>query len=175
MGYLNEQWTGLRKMRELICSVFLVLPLSFLVSCSSFDCPLNNRVCTVYKLAGDVTPLADALTISTTRVDGQDSVLLNQAVSADSFLLPVSYNRPEDVLYFERSNDTGWRIVDTVVIEKEDIPHFESIDCNPAYFHVIKNVRHTLLGLDSIVIKKAKVNYDATQPHLFIYFKNLYQ
>ena len=87
----------------------------------------------------------------------------------------MSYNRPEDVLYFERSNDTGWSVVDTVVIEKEDIPHFESIDCNPAYFHMIKNVRHTRLGLDSIVIKKAKVNYDATQPHLFVYFKILYQ
>lgn len=144
------------------------------VGCSSIDCPLNNRVCTIYKLSGDVTPLADQLTISTTRVNGQDSVLINHIENADSFMLPVSYSSPADVLYFERSNSTGWSIVDTVVIEKQDIPHFESIDCNPAYFHIIKHVRHTMLGIDSIVINKEKVNYDVKQPHLLIYFKNLY-
>lgn len=146
-----------------------------LSACSSIDCPLNNRVATVYKLAGDVAPLADALTISTIRIDGHDSVLLNLAVNVDSFLLPVSYNRPEDVLYFQRSNSTGWSVTDTVVVEKQDIPHFEAVDCNPSYFHVIKRVRHTRLGIDSIVINKEKVNYDATTPHLLVYFKNFYQ
>ena len=146
-----------------------------LAACSSIDCPLNNRVSTVYKLAGDVAPLGDALTISTTKINGNDSVLLNQAVNVDSFLLPVSYNRPEDVLYFQRSNSTGWSVTDTVVVEKQDLPHFESVDCNPSYFHIIKRVRHTRLGIDSIVIHKENVNYDATEPHLLVYFKNFYQ
>ena len=42
-----------------------------LSACSSINCPLNNRVVTVYRLAGDVVPLADVLTISTTRTDGK--------------------------------------------------------------------------------------------------------
>ena len=150
----------------------LILLLS---ACSSFDCPLNNRVAVVYKLMGDVSPLADSLTISTIRFDQSDTVLLNRAVGVDSFLLPVSYNRPEDVLYFRRSNATGRSIIDTVVIEKEDIPHFEAVDCNPSYFHIIKNVRHTRVGIDSIVINQPKVTYDATKSHLFVYFKYLYQ
>lgn len=153
----------------------IVVFLLVLAACSSINCPLNNRVMTVYKLAGDVTPLADVLTISTTRINGEDTILLNQVEGVDSFLLPVSYNRPEDVLYFERTNSTGWSMTDTVVIEKQDIPHFESIDCNPSYFHVIKRVRHTRLTIDSIVINKEIVNYDAKTPHLFVYFKNFYQ
>lgn len=153
----------------------IVVFLLALAACSSVECPLNNRVSTVYKLAGDVAPLADVLTISTTRTNGEDTILLNQVEGVDSFLLPVSYNRPEDVLYFERTNSTGWSMTDTVVIEKQDIPHFESIDCNPSYFHVIKRVRHTRLTIDSIVINKEIVNYDAKTPHLLVYFKNFYQ
>lgn len=153
----------------------IVVFLLALAACSSVECPLNNRVSTVYKLAGDVAPLADVLTISTTRTNGEDTILLNQVEGVDSFLLPVSYNRPEDVLYFERTNSTGWSMTDTVVIEKQDIPHFESIDCNPSYFHVIKRVRHTRLTIDSIVINKKIVNYDAKTPHLLVYFKNFYQ
>ena len=153
----------------------IVVFLLVLAACSSVDCPLNNRVATVYKLAGDVTPLADALTVSTTRMDGRDTILLNQATNVDSFLLPVSYNRPEDVLYFERINTRIGAMTDTVVIEKQDLPHFESIDCNPSYFHVIKRVRHTRLGIDSIVINKENVNYDAKEAHLLVYFKNFYQ
>lgn len=146
-----------------------------LSACSSINCPLNNRVVTVYRLAGDVVPLADVLTISTTRTDGIDSVLINQVTNVDSFILPVSYNRPQDVLYFERINTRVGSLIDTVVIEKQDFPHFESIDCNPAYFHVIKRVRHTHLGIDSIVINQENVNYDASKPHLLVYFKNFYQ
>ncbi|MBQ9636285.1 MAG: hypothetical protein IJV36_00110 [Prevotella sp.] len=146
-----------------------------LSACSSIDCPLNNRVAVVYKLMGDVAPLVDTLTISTARFDQNDTVLLNRAVGVDSFQLPISYNRPEDVLYFRRASATGWSATDTVVIEKQDIPHFEAIDCNPSYFHEIKNVRHTRLGIDSIVINQSKVTYDASKSHLLIYFKYLYQ
>lgn len=143
-------------------------------ACSSIDCPLNNRVAVVYKLKGTVSPLSDSLTVTSIRIDNNDPVLLNRVVNVDSFLLPISYNHPEDVLYFRRSNSTGWSITDTIVIEKRDAPHYESIDCSPAYFHDILNVRHTRLGIDSIVINKSKVTYDAKTPHLYIYFKYLY-
>ena len=153
---------------------FYVFWCLLIVSCSSIDCPLNNRVATIYKLQGKVDVLSDSLTVSTSRFERNDTVLLNRAIDIDSFLLPISYNHPEDVLYFRRSNSTGWSITDTVVIEKRDAPHYESIDCSPAYFHEILNVRHTRLGIDSIVINKSKVTYDAKTPHLYIYFKYLY-
>ena len=145
------------------------------ISCSSIDCPLNNRVYMIYKLQGDEVPLSDSLTIYSNRTDENDTVRLNRAVNVDSFLLPVSYRRHEDILFFRRSNNTGWSVTDTVVIEKDDMPHFESIDCSPNYFHTIKRVRHTRLGIDSIVINKNNVTYDTSKPHLFIYFKHFYR
>lgn len=158
-----------------IIRCFMVLWGLLVMSCSSIDCPLNNRVCVIYKLHGDEAPLSDSLTISSNRIDGNDTVLLNHVVNADSFLIPISYQRHEDVLYFRRSNNTGLNITDTVVIKKEDVPHFESIDCSPNFFHTIQSVQHTRLGIDSIIINKANVTYDTSKPHLFIYFKHLYQ
>ena len=172
---MTERVKTQRKWKTTTTAVALLLCHFVLLACSSIDCSLNPRVCIVYKLGGDVTPLHDSLTISTSRTSLQDTVLINRAVNVDSFLLPVSYNSPADVLYFRRSNSTGWNITDTVIVEKEDIPHFESVDCNPLFFHVIKNVRYTRLGIDSIVINHKNVNYDASKPHLYVYFKNLYQ
>lgn len=137
-----------------------------LISCSTIDCPLNNTVFANYKLQGPVTTLPDTLTISTTRMDGMDTVLINRQVNTDSFTLPVSYGQPEDVLYFH----TG-RLRDTVWIEKTNQPHFESVDCGLNYFHTITGVRFTRHAIDSIVINHNEVNYDFTPKHFYIYFK----
>ena len=167
-GYIKRMLKNIRNWIGIV--VFLLA----LAACSTIDCPLNRHVGTICKFAGDVVPLPDELTVSIIDIDG-DSVSYNHAAGLDSIVLPISYNRAEDVLYFMRSNATGLSLTDTVVVEKQDIPHFESIDCNPSYFHVIKRVRHTRLGIDSIIINKEKVTYDASKPHLLIYFKNFYQ
>lgn len=160
-------------MHALIGAVLVFLSTAIL-SCSTIDCPFNNHVYTKYKLAGDVAKLSDQLSISTTRFNGNDSVIINSITGVDSFMLPMSYNRPEDVLYFHRTAG-GLSIIDTVSVKKEDIPHFESIDCNPAYFHRIQSIRYTHHGIDSIVIKNTNVTYDESKTHFQIYFKILDQ
>ena len=140
-------------------------------ACSTIDCPLNSAVATYYKLSGDVTKLNDTLTISTQRNNGNDTVILNRATAVDSFSLPMSYAAAQDVFYFEVKRVGGTTTIDTVNIAKENHPHFESIDCNPAVFHKIINVSCTHHAIDSIVIKKANVDYDYTKAHFYIYFK----
>ncbi len=147
-------------------AVVLLLAVVLLAACSSVDCPLNNTVYANYKLAGAVTTLPDTLTISTTRRDGTDSVLVNHQVNTDSFSLPMSYAQAADTLYVQTNS-----LVDTVRIEKTNSPHFESVDCGVAYFHIITAVHHTRHAIDSIVINHKEVNYDATQQHFRIYFK----
>lgn len=137
-----------------------------LSACSSVDCPLNNTVYANYRLKGSVTSLPDTLTISTARADGSDSVFINHQVNTDSFLLPMSYGRDTDELYL-RTNS----LLDTIWVTKTNTPHFESVDCGVAYFHVITGVRYTRNAIDSIVINHKEVNYDATQQHFHIYFK----
>ena len=60
---------------------------------------------------------------------------------------------------------------DTVWVEKQNLPHFESVDCNPAMFHTIKGVRTTHHAIDSIKINNDKVTYNDTKPHFLLYLK----
>ena len=121
----------------LILAGTLVLTNSF-VSCSSIDCPINTRTSCVFSLAGDT--LTDTLTISTTRRDGSDTVLVN-------------------------------RQIDTVTIEKDNTPHFEAVDCNPAFFHTLKSVSTTHHGIDSLSILNPNVTFDNSHANIQIFFK----
>lgn len=143
-----------------------------LTGCSSLDCPYNNLVYTKYRLRGDVTTLADTLTITTSRTsDGRDTILLNQAVNTDSFELPMSYSGDRDILRFHLGSADGETFDDTVTVKKENYPHFESVDCSPAFFHIITGVSYTTHAIDSIVLHQPQVTYNATQPHFYIYFR----
>ena len=88
-------------MRKLL---YLLAGLATLAACSTIDCPLNNTVYANYVLRGPVKPLPDVLTISTMISDGSDSVLINKQENTDSFSLPMSYNRPEDILVMQTNN-----------------------------------------------------------------------
>lgn len=142
-------------------------------ACSSIDCPVQNSVYTVYKAYkadGTADTLRDTLTVTTTRRDGTDSVLLNRLTNTTGFSLPISYTEPEDTLFFITKGMTG-QSLDTVYVRKENTPHFESVDCNISYFHYITGLTHTGHAIDSIVINKPSVNYDASTEHFHIYFK----
>lgn len=144
-------------------------------ACSSIDCPLNSLVYTQYQLMtpeGRVDTLADTLTISTARTDGNDSVLINKDVRATEFSLPISYAQAQDVFFVE-TKDTVLKQVtfDTITVAKENMPHFESVDCGPAFFHKITSVSTTTNAIDSIVINNPDVNYDTSKKHFLIYFK----
>lgn len=158
-------------MRKVILALLSLLMLS---ACTSIDCPMTTTVMTSYMLKGDVATLSDSLTISTRRTSAADTVLLNSIAATDSFALPVSYMGESDVLYFELRN-SGRLSLDTVVIAKTNDPHFESVDCNPAYFHTITGVTTTHNGIDSITINNKTVNYEASRANLYIYFKSRLQ
>ena len=127
------------------------------VSCASIDCPMDSLVYTQYQLrtaSGAVDTLADTLNIT-------------------EFSLPISYAQAQDVFFIETKDsvaETVW--LDTVTVTKEDHPHFESVDCSPAYFHTLTGVSYTRNALDSVVIVNPDVNYDTSKKHFHIYFKH---
>lgn len=147
-----------------------------MASCSSIDCPLNNRVYASFKLDGDVATLGDTLTVAVPRtIDNQeeDTVLINRLTQTDSLALPMSYSRAEDTYYFVMAQQgTGAKTTDTVRVAKENLPHFESVDCNPAMFHTINGVSFTRHAIDSIKVNNNKVTYNDAKAHFLIYFKN---
>ena len=161
---------------SLLPAVLVVIMLTGLAACSSIDCPLNSLVYTQYQLmnaVGRVDTLADTLTISTKRTDGNDSVLINRSVRTTEFSLPISYSQPQDVFFVE-TIDTLTKTVtlDTITVEKVDRPHFESVDCSPSYFHTITAVGTTHNAIDSVVINNPDVDYDTSRKHFNIYFKH---
>ena len=139
-------------MRRIVVVLFLTLII--LAACTSIDCPVQNKVYTnynLYKSDGSVDTLTvDTLTIVTKVADGTLDTLLNQSTG---------------ITYFE---------LDTIRVRKEDLPHFESVDCGMSYFHKLTSVSNTKFILDSVVISNPNVNYDTNIEHFRIYFKARY-
>ena len=151
--------------------VLILLSVAFIVSCSSVDCPVKNWVRSyyaVYDSDGTTLDLHDTLTIYTERMDGSDTILLNKGIGIETFDLPVSYTLPEDTLYFHFFN-LDYDVTDTVWIQKENYPHFESLECKATYFHKVTGLRYTTHAIDSLVLKNPYVNYEDQTTHFFIY------
>jgi len=165
---------GAKKLRWF--SVLTVLA-TFLAACSSINCPVQNTVATTFALLrADGTPDTldtDTMWVWTQRHDGTDTLLLNalHGKKATSFSLPVSHTLPEDVLCILIADTTGQYWLDTMRIKKENIPHFESVDCNATYFHEIESASVTQRAFDSIVVNYTKVNYDVSHSHIYLYRK----
>ena len=158
--------------------LFLLLILSVvLVACSSIECPIENTVAVNYAVMkyqnGEevADTLNDTLWVWSRRSDGDDTLLYNRGVNVRSFSLPASYQGPQDTLIFLTVDTLQNYDVDTVWISKEDIPHFESVDCAVRYFHKITDVRSTHEAIDTIIINNSSVTYDSSVKHLYIHFK----
>jgi hypothetical protein len=150
-----------------------ILAMVLMISCTSIDCPVNNLVRTRYQFtssAGDSLKLLDTLSVVSTRKDGRDTLIFNKGVNVCKFHLPISYSHPEDVLvfYFDGEN---LHETDTLWMKKDDIPHFESVDCNASFFHKLTDIRHTHNCLDSVVIVNPSVTNDDAVVHVYIYPK----
>ena len=160
-------------MRKLLIFVCMAC----MVACSSIDCPVENTVSTLYNICnsdGSALTLTDTMTVTSKRKDGTDvDLLFNLGIDIDHFTIPISYSHPEDVLIFTFSNvnNDSLHVVDTVWVKKNDIPHFESVDCSASFFHRLTAVRCTHQYIDSIVINTPSVTYDQTTVHFRLYPK----
>ncbi len=162
---------GLYLLPGLVAAVLLAA-----AGCSSIDCPVQNRVYTVYSLKkadGTADTLkTDTLSIVTRRNDGRDTTLQNRLTGVSSFELDISYVNPVDTLLLTLCDTSGNTYRDTVWVEKSNEPHFESVDCQISYFHTILSVRSTHHIIDSLSINNSKVNYDASNEHFHLFLKD---
>ena len=151
---------------------------AMIAACSSIDCPVDAIVQTKYQIRnsdGTELKLVDTLTIVSARQNGKDTSLIdptlyNKGTNISEFSIPISYQHPEDILRFIFTNDS-FRETDTVWIKKNDIPHFESVDCSANFFHDITDVRYTQHAIDSLVLKNSHVDYDKKTVHFYLYPK----
>lgn len=154
------------------------LPLLFfaaLVSCTSIDCPMNHLVSATYAFytEGDVSvSVGDELSVTTTRRDGSDTLLVNKMTNAHSVALPMSYAGEADTLLFTFTDTLGNKLSDRIIVTKTNEMHFESVDCGPSFFHEILKVTSTNNLIDSVKINYKDVNYDSLNEHIYVYLKN---
>lgn len=159
-------------MRKVIVALLATL---MVYACSSIDCPVQNTIYTVYQLrTADerADTLRDTLFVFSRRADGSDTLLFNAGIGLVSFALPIGYANPEDTLEFVLVNRPDYIALDTVFVKKENIPHFESVDCSASFFHRITAVRSSHNAIDTLTINKDFVDYDAQTAHFYIRFKN---
>ena len=158
-------------------------PLSVIIACLSFgfgactsiDCPVQNTVYAGYSLytpGEQVDTLRDTMYVFAHRADGKDTLVFNAGIGLTAFQLPVSYSHPEDTLRFLFINGSDYAVLDTVWIKKEDIPHFESVDCSASFFHRLTAVRTSHNAIEALTINKDFVDYDAETPHFYISIKD---
>lgn len=159
-------------MRRLTHALLPAAIAALAAACSSIDCPLNSRVMATVKFGDNNETVADTLTVSTTKGDGEDSVLVNRVCGVDSITLPMSYNAKADTLYFDFLLADKTHVVDTVTVEKTNLPHFESVDCNPTVFHDITSVSTTAHKISSAKINSNHVTYNADKANIIIYIKD---
>lgn len=156
-------------MRKIITAIagFLVL-----CACSTVNCPLNN---VVYVRFSMVDTLKDSLTVFTVLQDGTNDTVINKQINTKTLKLPMSYSQSEDVWVFS-AKDTIQKVVinDTIHITKTDQPHFESVDCGPAFFHTLTGANCTKHLMENVTITNEKVDYDATKTHLQIHYGTRY-
>ena len=143
------------------CHISAVLCILVISACDSADCTLMNNVACSYGFYSNGTSISllDPLNVYAC---GTDSVLVNQEIGASSASIPMSYWLDADTLIFEVCGET-YLLVDTVYVEKENIPHFESPDCPSKMFHAITAVRCTHNFMDDITITNPIVNYDQVE------------
>lgn len=155
-------------MRKIIIAIAGFLALS---ACSTLNCPLNNIVYVNISMAGKVDTLKDTLTVWTLRADGTDSIIFNKGVNTTSLKLPISYAQDADTWVLSAKDTlTKTTINDTIRISKTNEPHFESVDCGPVFFHELTGISFTNHLLENVTINQQKVDYDATQTHIYIYY-----
>lgn len=151
--------------------IYVILLLTIVSACSTINCPLNNIVYVRLNMAGAVDTLKDTLTVWTVREDGTDSILINKNINTTSLKLHISYTQEADTWVLSAKDTLRKETInDTICISKTNQPHFESVDCGPVFFHDITGVTFTTHLLQNVTINKTKVDYDATQPHLYIYY-----
>ncbi|MDD6895861.1 MAG: DUF6452 family protein [Prevotellaceae bacterium] len=157
-------------MRLLMTAMAVALVLG---ACTSIDCPVENNVATQYRLLksdGTQDTLRDTITVMIRKAKGNDTILLNKSVDTQSFQLPISYTNDIDTFTIIRTG-TDYEVKDTLLLEKTNLPQFESVDCKLVYFHDVLSMKHTCHGIDSILINKVRIDYDTNAEHFYIFFK----
>ena len=154
---------------------FIGLLALIMAGCTGVNCPLTNTVYSHWSFYSD----GQAVTVQDTlyvyaKVNGKDSLLINQLYNASSMDLPFSYYQPADTFIMEihqlvDSVNIGiWK--DRIIVSKDNLDHFNSPECGIWHEHNVTQVQSTSIMLDSVQVVKPKIDTNEDE-NFRIYFK----
>ncbi|MCQ2222231.1 MAG: DUF6452 family protein [Bacteroidaceae bacterium] len=141
-------------------ALFILLASLLCWACDDIDCTLNNTVeCKLafYDQDGKPVGILDTLDVY---AEGLDDPLYNRATKQTNLGIPLSYYKDRDTLQLVVYGK-DYMMEDWLVIEKENIEHFESLNCPVKMFHTLKSV--SLMSnefIDSVTINYPNVEYN---------------
>lgn len=158
------------RQRKLFAFLLAASLLTGFISCESIDCTVDNVVTLNVGFYssddGSAFLLTDTLTVTAA---GTDSVLYNRGIGIATVSLPMSYWQEADTLLLHFANPDETHDV-TLIVGKQNTPHFESPDCPTTMFHEITGT--TLVDptgyIDSVGVTKNSVRY-GSQENIKIY------
>lgn len=158
-----------------------------LVACSSVECSVAGKVSCVWKLypvEGDALMAERNVSFYARRTDASgaiagDTLLANRIKTDASVSLPMSYALEADTmrLILMEGDSVLLDAVDVIVC-KDNIPSFESVDCAPRFMHRITavNLRTAVVDgvsyagdfVDSVLVTNPNVNNYPTDENIRI-------
>ena len=165
-------------MRKLLCLYSLMVGL-FLVSCTEVECPLDSVVvmtCGLYD--ADTKAELSLQPTLTVKPSGKDTVLLNAAQNIHDFVLPLKFGENADTMLLCFTDEWELSRVDTLVLNHENMPHFESVECPATVFHKLTSVAWMTdkngacdIEIDSVAIVRNLVDYNDVE-NIQIYLRS---
>jgi len=155
--------------------VILFLSILAIAGCDGVDCPLNNIVYSTWSFYGDgsTATISDTIYVYA-KVKGSDTLLINQLYNASSMDLPLSYYQSADTFTLEVHqyvDSASYDIYsDQIIINKENLAHFNSPECGVWHEHNVTGVINTNTIIDSIQVVRQKIDTDE-QENFRIHFK----
>lgn len=165
------------------CWVLGVCSLMLAAGCTSIDCSVYGTSAANYEfvMAENDTVGGKGMSVSvlTSRNDSAEDTLLllvNDQDVSRQLSVPVSVANGRDELYFilMKKSDAGrdTLAVDTIVLEKTNVPVFEGVDCDPRYNHKVQSITTTGQFIETIEIKDKSIDEDPAKVHFYLKLRN---
>ena len=164
--------------RKLLCLFNLIVGL-FFVSCSEVECPLDSVVvmtCGLYD--ADTKAELSLQPTLTVKPLGKDTVLLNAAQDIHNFVLHLKFGETADTMLLHFTDEWDQSSVDTLIVNHENMPHFESVECPATIFHKLTSVAWFTdkegacdIAIDSVAVVRNLVDYNDVE-NIQIYLRS---
>lgn len=175
------------KKLPVIILLFLAAAGILMPSCGESDCPITTNSFARFDFldsethaAVTVSPAFDVTGFITTDVIVRDTLAdgtVNETVVRDSLMNDTIFNSAESTMSLPLGYTTKTtyvlhytdRMRDTIVVNHQNIPYLQNIECGTMMFYTVESVAYTTYRLDSITITNPNIDNEEKRNFIIYY------